>query len=106
MCPGDNVSFICTVSGSDGLLLIWLNPDNKEDLEFYQVNDTNIQNDNAVGEFTTKLVEARNDTIISTATINELNLADIMYAGISCLDGFGTCNNQTLYVADSGRKYK
>ena len=104
VCPEDNVSFVCTVTASanESLLLAWFNPNHELDAKVYIVNDTSIKTDNVVGVFTTKLVKASSDTIISTATINELNVAEIMYAGISCLDGAG--NNQTLYVADSGRK--
>ena len=105
VCPGDDVIFICTVtvSGNESLLLFWLNPDNNQDWKIYFANDTSIHKDDVVGAFTTKL-KVSNDTIISTATINDLNLVDIMSAGISCFDSVG--NNQTLYVADSGKKCK
>ena len=94
-----------TVSGSGLPFLLWLNPDNEQDLKAYitNPNDPNTK-DAAVGAFMTNVVNDSGDTIISTATINELNLTDIMSAGISCLDGVG--NNQTLYVADAGRKHK
>ena len=92
-----------TVSGNESLFLLWLNPDNEQDWKVYIPSDTNTK-DAAVGAFMTKVVNDSSDTIISTATINELNLMDIMSAGISCFDSVG--NNQTLYVADAGRKYK
>ena len=104
VCPEDNVSFVCTVTASanESLLLAWLNPNNEQDAKVYIVNDTSVKIEEVVGAFTTKFVDASSDTIISTATINELNAAEIMYAGISCLDGAG--KNDTVYVADTGRK--
>ena len=104
VCPRDDVSFTCTVtvSGNESLFLLWLNPDNEHDRKLYLVNESFIHEDVVVGAFTTEIVQGGSDTIISTATINELNLVDIMSAGISCFDGVG--NNQTLYVAESGRK--
>ena len=105
VCPGDNVSFICTVSGSDALIMVWLNPENNKDKKIYQANDTDIDNDDVVGAFTTKLVEASNNTIVSTATIIQLNPVDFTSAGISCDDGTGN-NKRTLYVADSGWKVR
>lgn len=104
VCPGDDLSFICTVTASanETLLLAWFNPNNEQDAKVYIVNDTSFKIDNVVGAFTTKLVKASSDTLISTATINALNVAEIMYTGISCLDGPG--DNHTVYVADTGRK--
>ena len=89
-----------TKSGSEPFLL-WVNPDDINDNKDYVVDATNTE-DPVVGAFTTKLLETSNDTIISTATIKELNLTDIMSAGISCRDGIG--NNSTMYVADLGKK--
>lgn len=44
-------------------------------MKVYIVNDTNRKN-LVVGTFTTQIVEAGNDTITSSTTINELQPAD------------------------------
>ena len=104
MCPRDDISFICavTVSGNESLILLWLNLDDGHDRKLYFVNDTNLYEDIVVRAFTTQLVKASNDTLISTATINELNAVDNTSAGIICFDSVG--NSNTLYVAGSGKK--
>ena len=98
VCPGDDVSFICTVtvSGTESLALLWINPNNGSDSKFYSIDDP--IGDSTVGAFTTEIVS---DTITSTATVNNITLVDIMSAGITCID---SVSEMTLYVADSGKK--
>ena len=70
----------------------------------YLVNDDSIGNDPIVGTFTTDFVGFTHNTIISTATIYQINLVEAMHAGISCWESIG--NNKTLHVTESSRKTK
>ena len=106
MCPGDDVLLTCTVTvpSNQSLILIWLNPSNNEDRKLYIVNDTDVSNDPVVGAFTTELVGYSSNTIISTATMQEINFMDVTQAGISCVDSGGI--SETMYITGSGRKTK
>ena len=106
MCPGDDVILTCTVTvpSNQSLILIWLNPSNNEDRKLYIVNDTDVSNDPVVGAFATELVGYSSNTIISTATVQEINFMDVMQAGISCMDSGGI--STTMNVTESGRKIK
>ena len=104
VCPGDDVILACTVTvpSNQSLILIWFNPNNNEDRKLYIVNDTDVSNDPVVGSFTTELVGYSSNTIISTATVQEINFTDAMQTGINCFDSIG--NNETMYITGSGRK--
>lgn len=98
MCLGDEVIFTCTtVSQNQSLLILyWINPDDINDRVLYYLNSIEDGNDFLVGSFATALEELSDDTIVSTATIKEVNFVNSMPAGIICRDSIS--NEKKLYV--------
>ena len=85
MCPGDNVTFICTVTVSDQHfpLLTWINPKNEPDDRFtYSLHDMDVTT--CVGGFVTKFIEGNNSIIVSTATLSNATEEDDKNKEIAC----------------------
>ena len=106
VCPGDDVVFTCTVTASANesgpLLLYFSNPLNDQDRVVIDPAEITISaNNSTVGPFTTKIVEASNESIVATATMKGITSEDCACIGIKCRDIYG--NENVLYV-DLGKK--
>ena len=93
ICPGDDVIFTCTVTVSANesvpLLLFFSNPLDDQDRALHDAGSTGNAKSLPVGLFSTKLVEASNDSIVATATMKKITHEDTACVGIKCKDGPG-----------------
>ena len=89
VCPGDNVTFTCTVNSSAGTtsLLIWSNPKDPEQQVTYTSNDAKNKTED-FGDFIVKLTEVDGVNLVSTATLTADISHDNGHKEISC--GYAT----------------
>ena len=83
VCPGDNVTFTCTVTGNKPTIT-WINPKNMSyDRKVYSSNSVLYQDGN-VGAFTTQLIGISDVSIVSIATLSGVTVQDDENQGITC----------------------
>ena len=85
VCPGDNVTFTCTVTESYPILT-WINPNNVSiyDRQVY-TGDSVLYKDGSVEAFTTRLIANPAGSLVSTATLSEVTVQDDGSQGVTCI---------------------
>ena len=84
VCPGDNVTFTCTVISYP--FLIWFDPNDDQQQVTYTLTDTENKTE-TFGEFTIKLIELDDMNLVSTATLTANISHDDGHKEILC--GYG-----------------
>ena len=88
VCPGDNITLICTVTVPENQVpsLSWVNPKNRtHDREVYTVVSSNNSKTGSVGGFTTAFIKGNDTTIVSSAILSMVTEQDEENKAIACI---------------------